>query len=236
MLLNFSLATYPRVGAAGSPPGTAELWRALLGRAGVVAPLTLVRADGGPTEDVRVQRWCNGGVELMGIMREPERLPHQRGLLLRETDTPSDFVLTLPTPRRVYDLRAHADLGQQHLVRLNLRSGHATFLALMPDAAPALAATLEPSAVSPGQTVVLRVSVPDAVGDHAVWVTAIKPDGSEADWVRAARVIPRGETVGVPVSIALNDPSGRWVVRLKELYTNRMMDTSLVVEPQKSGP
>ena len=35
ILLNFSLATYPRVGAAGSPAGTVELWRALLDPAGV---------------------------------------------------------------------------------------------------------------------------------------------------------------------------------------------------------
>jgi len=212
--------------------------RDILTRAGVRPALALARMDGGPTGDLRLQRWRTGEIELMGIMwvtRDPGRRD-QQGVILQDADVPYDFLLTLASPRWIYDLRTHRNWGRQRQVKLSLRPGHATFLALMPDAAPALVATLEPSVVAPGQTAELRVSVPDAVGDHAVWVTAIKPDGSEADWVRAARVIPRGETVGVPVPIALNDSSGRWMVRLKELYTNRKMEASLVVEPKKSGP
>lgn len=230
ILLNFSLATYPRVGAAGSPVGTAELWWALLGQAGVVAPLTLVRADGGPTGDVRVQRWRNGGIELVGLMRESVQRPGQRALILQESDAPADFVVTLAAPRQVYDLRDHRDWGRQREIRLRLNTGRATFLALLPEAAPELQASLSSEGVRLGETVELRVSVPDAVGDHAVWVTAIKPDGREADWMRAARVIPRGESVGVPVPMALNDQQGQWTVRLKELVTGRLMEFPLLVE------
>ena len=229
ILLNFSLATYPCVGAAGSPAGTAEMWRALLEPAGVTPPLTLVRADGKPTEDLRVQRWRTGEIELVGIMREPEQRDIYR-LNLKVSDAPADFVVTLAVPRRVYDLRDHRDLGRQSEFRLRLNAGRATFLALLPEAALASAAMLEPSAVAPGQTAALRVSVPDAVGDHAVWVTAIKPDGREADWIRIAKKIPRGETVRIPIPTALNDPAGRWVIRLRELYTNRLMEIPLSVE------
>lgn len=232
ILLNFSLATYPRVGAAGSPPGTAELWRALLGQAGVVAPIALVRADGKPTEDLRVQHWRTGEIELVGIMREPERRPSQRELILKESDEPADFVVTLVAPRWVYDLRDHRDWGRQREIRLRLNAGRATFLALLPDAAPALQASLSLEGVQLGETPELRVVLPGAVGAHAVGVTVVKSDGTEADWLRAMRVISRGETVHVPIPIALNDPIGRWVVRLKELYTNRLMEISLVVGEQ----
>lgn len=232
ILLNFSLATYPRVGAAGSPAGTTELWRALLEQAGVVAPLTLVRADGGPTGDVRVQRWRNGEIEWVGIMREPERRLSLHRLVMKATDTPHDFVLTLPTPKRVYDLRAHQDLGQQHQVRLNLRPGRATFLALLPDAAPALEVTLASGAVEPGQVAELLLRVPGAAGDHAIRISVVKPDGSEADWVQAVRVIPRGKKIRLSLPVALNDPSGHWVIRLQELYTRRVKELLLSVSQE----
>lgn len=41
-------------------------------------PLTLVRADGKPAGDIRVQRWRTGEIELVGIMGEPERRPRQK--------------------------------------------------------------------------------------------------------------------------------------------------------------
>jgi hypothetical protein len=229
ILLNFSLATYPRVGAAESPAGTAELWRALLGQAGVVARMTLARVDGGPRDDIRVQRWQNGKIELVGIMRESERQPRQRELTLKKDDRPADFVLTLATPRQVYDLRDHRDLGQQGKVTLQLSVGRATFLALLPEAVPELHASLSQQTVHPGDTANLRVASPGAMGDDAIAITALKPDGTEADWLRSVRVVPRGEAVRIPIPLALNDAAGRWVVRVKELYANHLMEIPLVV-------
>ena len=229
ILLNFSLATYPRVGVVESPAGTAELWRVLLGQAGVAAPLMLVRADGRPTGDVRVQRWRTGEIELVGIVQEPELRPGQGELILKESDAPADFVLTLDKSRWVYDLRDQRDLGKQSEIRLRLSTGRATFLALLPEAAPELRALLSSEGVRLGETPELRVNLPGATGAHAVRMTAVKPDGSEADWVRAVRVVPRGEAVRLPIPIALDDPVGRWMVSVKDLYTNRVVEVPFTV-------
>ena len=229
ILLNFLMTSYPRMGAVGSPAGTAELWRALLDQAGVAAPFTLVRADGSATGNLQTQRWRTGEIELLGLMRDPETPPRQYALTMKERDAPADFVLKLASPRWIYDLRDHRDLGRQSEIRLKLNVGRATFLALLPEAAPALQAMLSSEVVQPGETPELQVKAPQAVGAHAVWMTVVKPDGIEADELRATRVIQRGEIVRLPLPVALNEARGRWLVRLRELYTGRLTELPLSV-------
>jgi hypothetical protein len=229
ILLNFSLVSYPRLGSAEEPAGASELLRTLLAQAGIRSALTLARADGRPMGDLRVQRWRNGEIELVGIMQEPERASNLTSVSLHEGSSPREFVLTLPVPRHIYNLRTHEDLGQQTRLRLQLRPGRATFLALLPNAAPMVHATIELQEVQPGETPELHLSVPNAIGAHVVLVTATKPDRTEADWMRRVAVIPRGKTMRVPIPIALNDPAGCWVVHVRELYTDQLIEMQMVV-------
>jgi hypothetical protein len=234
ILLNFALARYPHIGSADASPGAAKLLLALLAPAGVRPAMALARVDGKPTGDVRVQRWRNGETEVVGIAKEPERGSFLGKLISPAPPEFTTYTLTLPTPRRAYDLRQHRDLGGRTNVQLQLRPGHAVFLALLPDAAPEILATIEPSEVHPGETPALRLTMPTAVGDTAVLITVQRPNGVEADFMRIAAVVPRDGTLRAVIPIAINDPEGLWTIRIRRLYGEQTQPLLLRIAPISS--
>lgn len=112
---------------------------------------------------------------------------------------------------------------------MRLNAGRAAFLALLLGAALELRASLSSATVRFGEAPELRMNLPGVPGAGAVLATAVDPNGGEADWIRTVPVVPRDEVVRLTIPIARDDPVGRWVVSMKDLYTNRMVEVPFTV-------
>ena len=160
---------------------------------------------------LRVNRWSNGQVVLAGVL----------------ADGTSDVVnINLGESKRVLNLRKGGeDLGVVSTITFNISFGRATFFAMFPASftggIPQIGmrfTTTKIDTVKVGHVANLELKVDGALCDHGAFMTANKPDGSDADWLKKVIVIPIGQSVNVPIPVALNDPEGDWVIKVKDIF------------------
>ena len=229
VLLNFSLSQFPaRQVARGLTEKAsyemtpAPLWHAfrrLFGQAGVAPTISLSQYKGpGELGNVKVQRWRNGDMQFVAVFREtgPAVAAH--------------FITGSGTTNWVYDLRNDMALGKINAgwfggdFVMDVIPSRATFFALLPRELPRPALELASSQVAPGRTAVLRLSVPEAAGLHALKLTAARPDGTPADYWEQVVIVGR-EPKEVPLPVAFNDPPGSYVLTARDLFDRKTAHT-----------
>ena len=159
--------------------------------------------------NVRVQRWRNGGIDLIALHRE--------------FGTRVQVRATLEQPRHVYDLRDGLYLGEVESWMNEVIPSRARFLALLPHRCPPPRVDL-PDVARRGTRVLMKLSVPGAAGVHALKVTAVQPDGGAAPfWEQVVTVTDQAVTITLPV--AHNDPDGAWRIIVTDSYTTETRTT-----------
>jgi hypothetical protein len=229
VLLNFSLSQFPtRQVASGltgqgsvetTPPDVWHVFRWLFGQAGV-SPTIDLRQYKGPKElgNVKVQRWRNGEMQLVAVFRE--------------TGSPvsAHFITGSGATNWVYDLRTDMAVGKINGgwfggdFVMDVPPSRATFFALLPRELPRPALELASSQVAPGRTAVLRLSVPEAAGLHALKLTAARPDGTPAAYWEQVVIVGR-EPKEVPLPVAFNDPVGIYVLTVRDVFDRKTANT-----------
>lgn len=234
VLLNFSLFQFPtRKVAEGltgqgstetTPPAVWNTFRELFGQAGVTPAIDLCQYKG-PRElgNVKVQRWRNGGMQIVSVFRETGE------------QVKAHVILGSEAPKWVYDLRNDMAVGLVNAgwfggdFVMDVLPSRATFFALLPGALPKPVLELASSKAAPGQTAVLRLKVPEAAGLHALKLTAKRPDGTPADYWEQVVIVGR-EPKEVPFPVAFNDPVGDYVLTARDLFDRKTAHSvSLVV-------
>lgn len=230
VLLNMAMASFPARQTAmwlrrwgddvQTPEHVAAWFRQLLATADVEAAVKLEaygyrRRHSTYAGNVRLQRWRNGGIDLIALHRE--------------IGTREQVRTTLDEPRHVYDLRDGLYIGEVKSWMNEVIPSRARFLALLPHRCPPPKLDL-PAEAQRGTRVALQLSVPGAAGVHALKVTAAQPDGSAATfWEQVVTVTDKPVTVTLPV--AHNDPTGTWRITVTDSYTTETRTTvELIVQ------
>ena len=79
---------------------------------------------------------------------------------------------------------------------------------------------LAKEAVGPGESLRIRLHIPDAQGLHALKLRVTTPDDQPAPWFnRSVMVGPGGAEIALP--LAHNEPLGQWTIQVTDLYTSR---------------
>ncbi len=229
VLLNFPMSQFPtRQVASGltgqgsvetTPPAVWHVFRRLFGQAGV-SPAIDLRQYKGPKElgNVKVQRWRNGDMQLVSVFRETGE------------QIKAHVITGGGTANWVYDLRSDMALGLINAgwfggdFVMDVIPSRATFFALMPRELPPPALELVSAKVAPGDTAVLRLSVPEAAGLHALKLTAARPDGTPAEYWEQVVVVGR-EPKDVPLPVAFNDPAGVYVLTVRDVFDRKTAHT-----------
>ena len=225
LLLNFAMSQFPtRQVARGlthqasyeaTPPAVWQAFRNLFGEAGVnpVINLRKVKGPGTGPGNVRVQRWRNGDMQLVSVFRET-------GPVLA-----AHFIMGSGT-NWVYDLRNDMALGRidggwfgGDFV-MDVIPSRATFFALLPCELPRPVVELASSQTARGQVAVLRLSVPEAAGLHALRLSAARPDGAPADYWEQVVIVGR-EPKEIALPVAYNDPPGIYNLTVRDLFDRK---------------
>jgi hypothetical protein len=215
ILLNASMSSFPRLAASDTPDAVRTMAASLLASGGAKPPLDLVSVAGNPVKGCEITRWINGDLEIVSLFRESGQ---------RE-----GAVIKLPASRHVYDLRAGKYLGEVTQFPVTIVPCRATFLVLSPRAIAAPQVSLPAPSAKPGQTVVAKLSVPQAAGEHALRIRVLGPDGRPMEAFDQTVIVGKqGAECTLP--IAFNDPTGVWTVQARDIYSDRVGEAKLAVK------
>jgi hypothetical protein len=189
-----------------------------LEKAGLAPGFAVTAAGGTPAPDVDSYVFTNGGVTLLGL---------QRGA----GGEAGDILVHLPMPLFVRDLRKPGDWLRTDRITIPLDSVSPVLLALAP------AVLVDPAMILPaqaraGETVTLQVALAgrSLAAARVLAITAIDPSGQEAA-AYSGNVVARGSDVSWPIPLAMNDKTGEWIIRVRDVLGGGSVAAKLTVLP-----
>ena len=217
--------------SAPSPSGPSDAtavdaWVAfagLLRGAGGVPAYALQTADGKPALGAELRRWQAGSVRLVSVMAAPDGVSEP-------------MTLTLPAPAWVSDLRGGGPAVFTDRVAVSLPADGPLLLAISPTP-PRKPMLSGPDSVDVGSLVPLQIGLAALSGGvaatsatHILHVEVIDPLGQTRDRLTENVAVGTGPTPWL-LRLALNDPTGQWVVRATDRLGGGSTERTIVVLP-----
>ncbi|HEY3415334.1 MAG TPA: hypothetical protein VGM23_00490, partial [Armatimonadota bacterium] len=190
----------------------------LLKMAGIASPVTLRdRAKDGEIlqSGLKATRWLDGDAEYYGLL----------------LDQGKNVDIQVQKSGYLYELsQSKGFLGKGNTASLDLRDAPYALLAVLPYKVDAVG--LKAGAGRLGQGVPLEFSLKVSNGTpvkHVVHLDVYKPDGSYHYSYSRNFVFTHGKWTGV-LPLALNDPSGRWTVKAREVVSGLTAEATVQVQ------
>src|SRR5206468_6425549 len=129
----------------------------------------------------------------------------------------------------VYNVRTAKALGNTARIEVTLDPYEPSVFAIAPAPMPELALSA-PARVKRGDTVTLGISfaAQSPAANHVVHIDVVNPSGQIAGYYSGNLLAPQGRAAKL-IPIAVNDPGGRWEIRVKDLLTGQSKTAGLEV-------
>jgi hypothetical protein len=205
----------------------------LLKSSGVAPQFAVSDASGRPVVGVETHTFRNGGVWIVALMTNPQLRVDELGPPeFKSNDRFSKSVtvrLTIPRDRFVYDVRAAKPLGRVSEISVTLDPYEPTIFAVAPSQVAALELST-PERVKRGESaiVVVRFAAATPATNHVLHVDVINPSGQTVDYYSGNLLAPEGHA-GKVLPIAVNDPAGRWEIRVRDVLTGQSRTSAFEV-------
>ena len=232
--LNFEMLDYIRDRLLGKEQEALHQLSRLFKESGVVANFGLAETSGAPAVGVELHTYRNGGVSIVGLLPNPQLYVDELGTVdvisNKRFEKPRTVLLTLPSEAYLYDVRAGKSLGKKKQLTVEVNPYEPTIYTISPSAFPALVLSA-PSRLQRGQSGELGMSftgtTPAAV--HVLRVDVLDPEGKTVDSY-SGNVLAPGGKAGKILPLAMNDRTGTWTVRVKDILTGQVQSAMIVVE------
>jgi Beta-galactosidase len=193
----------------------------ILDSAGVKPPFPVLRADGGPANDVETRIFSNGALTIVTLQRDylPPSNPNTR-----ET-----VVLALPRMFSVYDLRTRQLLGNTDRLELELGPVEPVLLSLSekPIAPPSIAG---PRRAHLGEIAEFQVRSNSPAERGVIHLDVTDPEGGTIAHY-SENLLVDGTVTTKLLPFALNDKTGVWRLRAVDLPSGGTATAELQVDP-----
>jgi hypothetical protein len=180
-----------------------RIFAEVLKRAGIVPLCRVLQADGTPYLDAELD-----------IMTD--RQGNRYALIISKEENPAEVRLEFSGDRHVRDIRGKG---------FKLANSNPIFTALL-DAEEKTPLSLEAQVAGRELKLAIDAGYPR---DTAIRLTVIAPDGKEVQWYSANLNAPLGKAAHA-LRFALNDPSGEWKVRAREIVSGREAETVVRID------
>ncbi len=229
ILLNFQIA--PSKPTDDASESVRKLLRFVYAVSGARSAVDIAGPKGEAMPNTEARQWQNGDAVVCGLWRHMENawFGPKSGTT---GGAPQPARLTFASPRYVYDLRARKALGKMAQVDTALRWGRASYFLAIPYPIKGLKVAVSSTTPAAGQSLNANVSLdlpPGAKEKFAVWVEVFNPRGEQPLWGRQVVMLSGGKAQ-VPMRVAFNDLSGKWRVRVTELFSNQTAEASWIVQ------
>ncbi|MFO1057057.1 MAG: alpha-amylase family protein [Dongiaceae bacterium] len=188
-----------------------------LAQAGLRAEVAVADPTGAPVAGLELHLRRNGDATVIAMAGGPAA---------------ADLVVTLDTPRFAYDLLAGRALGRSDRLAVTTSREGISLIAVSP-------APLRPPVIAPpqparaGDTVALSIAIPGAApGARRILHADVIDSAGAIVPCYSRNLIAAGGAASLVLPLALNDPPGRWRVRVSDLLSGATADADLAVEPR----
>jgi hypothetical protein len=227
------ILSYHQDRLVGKESATHRMMGELLKQAGVKPEFAVTDASGRPVVGVETHTFRNGGVRIVALMTNPQLRVDELGPPeFKSNDRfakPITVRLALPGNGFVYDVRARKAAGSLRELQVTLDPYEPAIFAIAPSAMPKLEVST-PARVNRGETAQLGVSFAAATPAerHVLHVDVVNPSGQTVDYYSGNLLAPEGRA-NKPIPIAVNDPAGRWEIRVRDLLTGQSSTSAFEV-------
>ena len=239
ILLNFPMCSFSNLSLPETPEADAQWLTSLFASAGVKWPLRLLDAQGGRKRNVEAVRWKTGdGIEVVAVYGPLHdgraQWRPKAGLIerIRAIDVPTPMKIRLPEARHVTVIGSEHKLGSVDQFTIQRRPWRPVFV--VHSARPLQDPVLEPQmqVAAPGQTLKLRLEIPNAQGLHALKVRVTAPHGAAAPWFDQSLIVGQ-EAKDLSLPLAQNEKAGTWTVEVVDLYNAKSTVARFEVRPEE---
>jgi len=231
--LSAGMLNYYRDRLLGKEQSALGLMGRLFKNASVAPAFAVTESSGEPAVGVEVHTFRNGGVNIVGLLANPqlyiEDLGPPEAISNQRFEKPRTALLTLPGDSYVYDVRAAKPLGKRKQFTIQLDPYEPTILSISRVPLPTLAVSA-PSRLGRGQSgqVGLSFSGPSPAASHVFHVDVVDPAGKVAPHYSGNVLAPKGRMDRL-LPLALNDQAGNWTIRVKDMLTGQTQSKSVEV-------
>jgi hypothetical protein len=231
--LNATLLNYHQDRLVGKEGPAHRMLGEHLAAASVKPQFAVTGASGQPVVGVETHTFRNGGVWIVALMTNPQLRVDELGPPeFKSNDRfakPIAVKLALPGQRFVYDVRAAKAMGRLGGVQLTLDPYEPAILAIAESPVPELEVSA-PGRVKRGDTGTLGVTFAraTAAANHVLHIDVVNPSGQIVRYYSGNVLAPEGRAARL-IPIAVNDPVGRWEVRVKDLLSAQTKTSSFEV-------
>jgi len=193
----------------------------ILDSAEVKPPFPVLRADGGPANDVETRIFSNGALTIVAVQRDY--------LAPSNPNTRETVVLDLPRMFSVYDLRTRQLLGNTDRLELELGPVEPVLLSLSekPIAPPSIAG---PRRAHLGEIAEFQVRSNSPAEHGVIHLDVTDPEGGTIAHYSENLLVDGAVTTKL-VPLALNDKTGVWRLRVVDLPSGGTATAELQVDP-----
>jgi len=223
--LGVDILSYCRDRLLGKEEEVHQLVARLFKENNVQPAFAVTDQSGQPVVGVETQVFRNGGVNIVGLLSNPQLGVSDLGppevISNKRFETPRTVVLTLPRESYVYDLRAGKALGKKQQLTVALDPYEPTLFSVSPQPFPVLT-VFAPARLGRGETgrIGMSFSGMSQAALHVFHVDAEDPAGRIVPQYSGNVLAPEGRADKL-LPLATNDSTGAWKIRARDLMSGQ---------------
>ncbi len=216
----------------GKEGPTHTLLRDLFRANGIQPEFAVTDGAGNTVVGVETHVFRNGGVYIVTLMSNPLLRVDELGppdfRSNKRFEAPARVQLKLPAPMYVYDSRTGNPLGRKQSVDATVGPYEPVILTVSPIAIPKLN-VFAPSEAKRGSLVEFGIGAgATPAGNHIFHVDVFDPQGTLKPHYTGNVIAPGGHARKL-LPLAVNDPEGKWRIRIRDCFTGETRELALLV-------
>jgi hypothetical protein len=233
VLLKADVLTYIQQRLTGKEGPVHSALENLLRESGVHPEFAVTDAASHPAVGVETHLFRNGAVRIVGLLSNPQIRMEDLG----QTDfksnerfeKPRSVKLALPAGMYLYDVRAAKSLGMRKEITVALDPYEPAIFAASPFPIPELRISA-PARVRRGDTgqIGLSFQARSSAATHLLHIDVADPSGKIVSYY-SGNLLAAGGRASRLLPLAVNDPAGKWEVRVKDLLSGQSASAAVEV-------
>lgn len=205
----------------------------VFGAAGSRPEIAVTDSNQHPVVGVGVHTFSNGAVRLLSLQSNPQQGVDELGppnfRSNKRFEKAQTVQVRLPAMMNVYDLRKKKDLGRLETFTVTLDVYEPNIFALTATPQPHLQVSI-PSHADLGSVLPISLSIADTTSAVQVYHVEVLDPGGKRMLQYTDNVIASGGTALKQISLARNDPAGKWTIQTQDMLTGDIETRTVEVQ------
>ncbi len=225
LVVHVNAVDYAQQRVLGTGTEVYDAMSKVIKQADVHPEFSVVGPQGGPVPGIETHVFRNGGATIVGLLSNPPIDVSELGSLQSKAEqrfaTPQAIRLIAPGQLYAYDVRRGKSLGKVKQLSLTIDPYEPTVLAFTPTPIPKLSVKA-PQRIARGETARIGLTLDGPVPAQTnVFHVDVLAAGNKPMKTYSGNILSSGGAAELVLPLALNDPTGRWTITVKDLLSGQ---------------